>query len=160
MRKVWVIIAAVVLLVTACKRQSVNQTSDWAGSKSRPTEVAGFSAGQIALGRRLFRANCESCHGARAQGHSEWRAPGTGRITMAAPALNDSAGAAGRSSRQMVSAIENGMRLPDGKVAMPAWKDRLSRTEIDDVVAWVRSLQSVQVRQKVAVPQAGKPPAG
>ncbi len=46
--------------------------------------------------------------------------------------------------------------MPDGNVVMPAWKDRLSRAEVGDIVAWLHSLWPARVDRNQAVSQAGK----
>ncbi|HRW37537.1 MAG: PQQ-binding-like beta-propeller repeat protein [Acidimicrobiales bacterium] len=71
-------------------------------------------------GAALFEANCASCHGADGSGGQ-------------APAIGAGLAAAKYDAAQIAGFVR------DGKGAMPALGDRLSATEIDQVVAYVRA---------------------
>ncbi|MHB8256885.1 MAG: c-type cytochrome [Acidiferrobacterales bacterium] len=158
MKKVWIVIAAAALFTVACKREAARPALRSTQSTPVSASSSGFSAGQIALGERLFQADCAPCHGAQAQGHAGWRVPRSGLFTAAAPPLNGTGDAWKRSRQQFVDTIEHGARLPDGTVVMPAWKDRLSRTQIRYIVAWFQSLWPPQVYRNWARIQASQPP--
>ena len=69
------------------------------------------------LGKGLYEANCASCHGDDATG-------------VSAPSLLD------KSDEQFIEAVQN------GKGYMPAFPD-LSDTDIGNIIAFVRSLESL-----------------
>ena len=82
------------------------------------------AAGDVTAGERVFQANCAMCHGADAAGMMGMH-----------PSLR---GAIDRLSREGVEVtIRNGRRT---EAPMPAFEDRLTAEEIDDVVAYIASL--------------------
>ncbi len=95
-------------------------------------------------GKNLFAQNCSWCHGTEGQG------------TRRAPALNvQSFFQKVTSDAAMVQIVTNG--VPN--TAMPVWGTRLSVSEIDSVVAYVRQWQTTA--PAVAAPQTtggGGPP--
>lgn len=94
------------------------------GAVTVPTVAAGQESGDPAKGREVFAANCAMCHGSDAAGMMGMH-----------PSLR---GAIERLSREGVEvAIRQGRRT---QPPMPAWEDRLSDGEIDDVIAYVASL--------------------
>ena len=94
------------------------------GAATVPTVAAGQQSGDPAKGREVFAANCAMCHGSDA----------TGMMGMH-PSLR---GAIERLSREGVEvAIRQGRRT---QPPMPAWEDRLSDGEIDDVIAYIATL--------------------
>lgn len=92
----------------------------------------------LAAGEQLYAASCARCHGTEGQG------------TRRAPALNEqpffetyTADAA------LIQIISQG--VPG--TAMPAWGDRLGETEVEAIVAYLRSWEPTA--PAVAVPQTG-----
>lgn len=82
-------------------------------------------------GAQLFLENCAQCHGPEGQGHPDWQTPGV----IAAPPLNGTGNDIKRTRAQLVATIKNGIAR-DGVPTMPAWKDRLTEAEINEVIAW------------------------
>ncbi|MHB8347514.1 MAG: c-type cytochrome [Acidiferrobacterales bacterium] len=160
MKKAWIVIAAAILSVAACKREITQPASRAAGQDSVSSQSGSFSSGQIALGGRLFQADCAPCHGAQAQGHPGWQAPGGGLFTAAAPPLNGTGNVWKRSRAQLIATIVQGARLPDGTRVMPAWKQRLSPSEIRYIVAWFQSLWPPSIYRRRARMQGGRSPRG
>ena len=140
MNKAWIVVSLSVLLLAACNGARTRPAS----AAARPVPVAhqagNFSSSQLALGRRLFEADCAPCHGALAQGHPGWQDSGDGIFTAAAPPLNGQGNVSMRSRQQIIDIIDHGERVPGSTTAMPAWKDRLSSTEVRYIVAWFQSL--------------------
>jgi cytochrome c oxidase cbb3-type subunit 3 len=90
------------------------------------------SADAIAEGRRLFVAyNCSGCHGGRAGG-------GMG------PSLRDAAWRYGNSDTQLLSDIVEGR--PAG---MPAWGRVISRDQMWNLIAYLRTLGTSQEPDRV-----------
>ena len=92
---------------------------------------------QLALGERLFQANCATCHGARAEGDPNWRQRDiSGHFPP--PPLNGSGHSWHHSAEVLTEVIRNGR--PKGPSNMPAWKGKLSEAEMAAIVAWFQSL--------------------
>jgi mono/diheme cytochrome c family protein len=111
--------------------------------------VAGARPEALADGKRLYDINCANCHGARAQGAVN---AGfeisiiTERGGKQPPDLTDPAWDHGSTDTEIVSVIKKG--LPLGMMA--PYEGRLSDVEIQNVVAYVRSLSSPQATTPAA----------
>jgi mono/diheme cytochrome c family protein len=111
------------------------------GSASAEGQSAGARPDALADGKRLYDANCANCHGARAQG-----AVKAGfEISIIAerggkqpPDLTDPVWDHGSSDTDVFTVIKKG--IPSGMMA--PYEGRLSDVEIQNVVAYVRSLSS------------------
>lgn len=97
---------------------------------------------QIQRGQRVYEQNCAACHGERGKGlPGDWRVPGAdGRYPP--PPLDDSAHAWHHPTAVLKRVIAKG-GIPGGN--MPAWQGRLSEGQIDDVVAYIKSLWSDEI---------------
>lgn len=80
-------------------------------------------AGDAASGSKIFSANCAACHA------------GGRNVINAAKTLNKDA----LEKYEMNSIEAITYQVNNGKNAMPAFKDRLSDAQIDDVAAYVLS---------------------
>jgi mono/diheme cytochrome c family protein len=85
----------------------------------------------LAAGQQAYRRNCASCHGINAEG-----GPGNDLIP-AAPDLTDDAWDHGSTDGEIFDSIKNGV-APDFN--MVPWKDKLTDTEIWNVVNYLRSI--------------------
>jgi mono/diheme cytochrome c family protein len=81
----------------------------------------------LATGQTLYTQNCSRCHGTDGQGTR--RAPALNVQTFFDKVTTDAA---------MIQIVSSGMP----GTAMPAWGDRLSGSEIEAIVAYVRSWES------------------
>ena len=85
----------------------------------------------VAAGEQLYRKNCASCHGIKAEG-------GSGNdLIPASPDLTDDVWDHGSSDAAIFSDIKNGVP-PDFN--MTPWKDQLKDDEIWNVVNYLRSI--------------------
>ena len=156
MKQSWIIVLIGALLVAACEKKpqkmdaATPQPQEKAAASARPLANAApppprqsFTSDRIARGAALYRAYCLQCHGPEAQGHPDWQTPSSGTFT-AAPPLDGTGNAWRRKKRDMVAIIKLGVsrkRIP----AMPAFKDRLSDEDIEDVITWFQVLWPPEV---------------
>lgn len=104
-----------------------------------------FPANQIALGEKVFRENCQECHGTAASGIVEdWHQP-LPDGTMPAPPLNGTAHAWHHSDKVLLYTVNNG-GVPLGGT-MPPFKDVLSEAEKTAVLAYIKNLWPEELYQ-------------
>lgn len=99
-----------------------------------------LDAAQIARGKTVYEQNCAECHGPQGKGQpGDWRIrDAEGRFPP--PPLDDSAHAWHHPTRVLLEIVREGS--PGGQGNMPAWKDKLSEAQIQDVVVYIKSLWS------------------
>ena len=120
-----------VVLISACDNREQLEGMPVPAAPERKVDTQ-----ELALGERLFQANCASCHGAQAEGNENWRQRElSGRFP--APPLNGTGHSWHHSTEVLMDVISNGR--PGGQSNMPAWKDKLSEAEIAAIVAWFQS---------------------
>ncbi len=130
-----------VAALTAAAAASVN-TDGQAPSVGRQS-VAGARPDALADGKRLYDVNCANCHGAGAQGAVKAGieisiiAERGGKLP---PDLTDPVWDHGSTDTEIVTLVKKG--IPLGMMA--PYEGRLSDVEIENVVAYVRSLSSSQ----------------
>lgn len=103
-----------------------------------------YTASQLQLGEKIYRANCIVCHKENATGTKQWKK------TLAdgnypPPPLNGSAHAWHHPLSTLSRSIKNG-GIPLGGT-MPAFKDKLSDKEVLAVIAYLQSLWSDRIYQ-------------
>lgn len=98
---------------------------------------------QVARGKAVYDKVCLECHGAGGKGQpSDWRVrDADGHFPP--PPLDDSAHAWHHPTAVLLDVIREGS--PPGQGKMPAWKGKLSEQEVQDVVAYIKSLWSDEV---------------
>ena len=101
-----------------------------------------YNQTQVARGDPLFQANCASCHKSDASGTPNWKqANPDGKYPP--PPLNGTAHA----WHHPLSILRTNIRVggvPLGG-SMPGFGDKLNKTQIDDVLAWVQSHWSDEI---------------
>ncbi len=91
---------------------------------------------QIMRGGRIYQQNCAACHGKLAQGTPNWRQrDADGKFP--APPLNGTGHTWHHPTEVLTAIIKNGTGALGGN--MPAWKDKLSDQDIEDVLAWIKA---------------------
>ncbi len=127
------------VLIGACDDQK--QVTD-PPATIRVSSVRAQDTEQIARGEAVYNAHCAECHGLRGVATPEWRKPGPdGKYPP--PPLNDSAHAWHHPTEVLRKVIAKGS--PAGMGNMPAWEDRLSPRQIEDVIAYIKSLWSDEI---------------
>ena len=102
--------------------------------ESKPVRNMDFS--QITRGGNIFNNNCATCHGNAGQGAVNWQKKGTDGKPQAPP-LNGTGHAWHHPYVQLKRTIKQGTKNIGG--SMPAWNEKLSEQDIDDVIAWFMS---------------------
>lgn len=125
--------------LTGCDKTPVTQSGKPVGAvierKLDPT--------QVARGKAVYDKFCLACHGADGKGQpGDWRIRGAdGRFPP--PPLDSSAHAWHHPTAVLLEVIREGS--PGGQGNMPAWKDKLSEQQMQDVVTYIKSLWSDEV---------------
>jgi mono/diheme cytochrome c family protein len=114
-----------------------------------PVPLATPDPGEVATGRQVYLQNCASCHGANAEGATNWLQPDA-RGNLPPPPHDDTGHTWRHSDEELAQIIRNGMRdvfnaTPD--LTMPPFKDQLSDEEIAAVIAYFKSLWSEEHRR-------------
>lgn len=97
---------------------------------------------KVSRGGRLYQQNCAECHGRAGQGAVNWRQRGADGM-FPPPPLNGTGHAWHHPKRMLHYVIANGS--PGSQGNMPAWRDRLSDQDIDDIIIWFQSKWPDQV---------------
>jgi mono/diheme cytochrome c family protein len=135
-------VALGVLVLSAC-RPAVPAPP--AGPPSpTPPPLPTLDPGQVARGREVYGRSCASCHGPDAQGAPAWQQPDA-RGDLPPPPHDDSGHTWRHSDAQLAEIIRDGLRDPFNKTpesTMPPFRQQLDDQEIDDVLAYFKSLWS------------------
>lgn len=87
-------------------------------------------------GARLYQLNCATCHGKQGEGAEIWRKPDD-EGKNPAPPLNGTGHSWHHSTKSLTNTIKNGTANLGGN--MPAWKDKLSESEIKLILTWIKA---------------------
>lgn len=106
---------------------------------------------KLAVGARVYATHCASCHGAKLEGQPNWKEKlPNGR--RPAPPHDDSGHTWHHSDRWLFHVVENGLAVtlkrPDYESDMPAFKGKLSDSEIRAVLAYLKSHWSEETLRK------------
>jgi mono/diheme cytochrome c family protein len=123
MSKRWITLALMAAIATPLVAFSIG---------TRAPAIAATNDAAVA-GQKIYGANCSACHGASGAG-----------VPGAFPPLAGNPMVTG-SPDKVIAAVKNGLTgamTVSGKTysgAMPAWKGKLSTTDIADVITYIRS---------------------
>jgi len=105
----------------------------------------------VALGEKVYRDNCASCHGAELEGQPNWRRPGSDGLLPAPP--HDESGHTWHHADDVLFGITKyGLAefagLNDHKTSMPVYKDVLSDDEIIAVLSFIKAQWPSDIRER------------
>lgn len=90
-----------------------------------------LAGGNPDAGKTVFFANCTACHGVNGDG----KGPAAGSLSPPPANFTDPAFWKGKTDSFLIHVIQNGMG------PMPAWSDTLTPQNIDDVLAYIKTLK-------------------
>ena len=104
--------------------------------------AAPTDAADPAAGAKISAKHCAECHGETGKGDGEMlqKFKTMGVVVPDPVAWNDVAGMSEWTDEQLFQIIEKGGKGVGKSKMMPPWGDQLSKAEIADLVAYIRSL--------------------
>jgi mono/diheme cytochrome c family protein len=152
MKKVWftcVLITVISFSLFACNKKIGDQEAN-TGAEYNNTALTAeqitltpkddtnrwYFAEQAERGKAVFASNCVACHGKKAEATSNWKTPNSNG-NYPPPPLNGTAHAWHHPIRVLGRTIFNGGAAVGGQ--MPAFKHRLSESDIIDVIAHIQT---------------------
>mgnify|MGYP002265597621 CR=1 FL=1 len=93
-------------------------------------------------GKKLYQINCATCHGQQGEGAKDWRTPDANGKNQPPP-LNGTGHTWHHSPAALIRVINNGTGKIGGN--MPAWKEKLSNSEIKLILTWITSQWSDEI---------------
>ena len=132
------------LALTACEQAPDPAAAPTSGVGGTRVDAAPLNRNldpqQVVRGRAVYTRHCAECHGVDGKGQ-----PGDWRVRNAdgkypPPPLDDSAHTWHHPTLVLLEAIREGS--PPGEGNMPAWKDKLTEQEMQEVVVYIKSLWS------------------
>ena len=142
-------VAAGLGLLTGCTQK--DEASKEPSSVAKPVQqdpmsIPGrtYDFSQMTRGRKLYLENCAVCHGGNAEGSHNWRQRDTvGKFPP--PPLNGTGHTWHHPMKALRMTIRDGTQKIGGK--MPAWGDKLSEQEINDIIAWFQGQWPQEIYQ-------------
>lgn len=101
-----------------------------------------LDASQIARGKQIYQRNCASCHGANAEGASNWKTPDE-NLNYPPPPHNDAGHTWHHPDRVLYEIIRDGLRdsrRPSQPMRMRGFEGELSDADIRAVMTFFKSL--------------------
>ncbi|MCW5634380.1 MAG: cytochrome c [Rubrivivax sp.] len=105
----------------------------------------------LALGEKVYAAQCASCHGANLEGQPNWKVPGPDGRLPAPP--HDATGHTWHHPDDLLFRITKfgvakAANLKDHPSAMPAYEGVLGDEEIVAVLSWIKSRWPAEIRAR------------
>ncbi len=123
----------------------------WAGAPTaRGLTIDPDDKAQVALGEKLYAAQCASCHGKNLEGEANWRKSNPDGSLRAPP--HDETGHTWHHPDAVLFAYTKlgGAKVTRGAVKsnMPGFEGKLSDGEIGAILAFIKSRWSEEIRQR------------
>jgi mono/diheme cytochrome c family protein len=128
------VLSAGLCVFSGCDSSSSSQSIE---TMSSGNAVRHSDPATVAHGQQVYRQNCASCHGDKAQGAPNWRQLGADGF-YPAPPLNGTGHEWHHSTAALRDVIKHGSAMGQGN--MPAYGDKLSDQDVDAVIEWFQSL--------------------
>lgn len=136
--------AALLFLLVGCQPSAEAPSAAPAVAAPQALAISVDASERARQGATLYAANCAVCHGARAEGASNWQKPGAdGKYP--APPLNGTGHAWHHPLAVLKTTIKGGTLRLGG--SMPAWGDKLSDEDIEAIIAWFQSHWPAEIHQ-------------
>jgi mono/diheme cytochrome c family protein len=133
-------LVGIMMLLIACGQQKETGEKQSQAVATKTQRYVDFD--QVAHGGRLFHEHCAACHGANAQGAANWRQKGAdGKYPP--PPLDGTGHAWHHPKNILVMTIREGTGKLGG--SMPAWGNKLSTQDMDDIIAWFQAKWSDEI---------------
>lgn len=100
------------------------------------TPVLQMDAVRYTRGLKLYQQTCAACHGRQGEGAPNWQQRDA-QGQFLPPPLNGTGHTWHHPMAMLVDIINNGTQRLGGN--MPPWKDKLTATQIQDILFWVQS---------------------
>lgn len=107
--------------------------------------VPTLDSSSVARGSALYAEFCASCHGAELEGEPNWQSPGPDGAYPAPP--HDSTGHTWHHPDEQLAAVIVEGGNPALGAKMPAFADKLSSADIEDVLAYIKSFWGAEERE-------------
>ena len=135
-------VSLISLIVVSCDRDSTSEAKKIIVKKEtefvQNSSKRWYTEAQLIKGKQVFIDNCAVCHGDKGQSIvDDWKEP-LADDSYPAPPLNGTAHTWHHSKVALLRTVNNG-GIPLGGT-MPAFNDKLSEDEKNDVLAYVMSL--------------------
>jgi mono/diheme cytochrome c family protein len=120
-----------VLAIVLASTFVLAESADWrapASAANRPNPVP-VNANTIALGQKLYLANCFTCHGAEGKGDG----PGAAALEKKPANLSQRIKSTGESDGELF------WKISEGRAPMVTWKATLSETQRWELVNYLRA---------------------
>ena len=137
MVKQLMLLLGIFILLSACSDQTSSQLTDHVVTKqAEDIVVLASNPGRYTKGLALYQQTCASCHGRQGEGAVNWqKRDAQGKYKP--PPLNGTGHTWHHPKKVLMDIVRNGTMRLGGN--MPPWKDKLSDTQIEDVLYWVQS---------------------
>ncbi len=146
MNKHAVLLAAALMLVACGENGGKPAANPPLVATSVPARVT--DTAQLARGAKIYKVHCAECHGANAEGAPNWHVKSPDGKNPAPP-LNGT----GHDWHHPMAALKWTIREGTAKLGgnMPAWKEKLSDSDIEAVIAWFQSLWPEEIYKNWAL---------
>lgn len=119
--------------------------------RNAPVRLRPDDAATVALGGKVYAAQCANCHGARGEGQPNWQQRDAQGRLPAPP--HDASGHTWHHPDELLFRITKfgvakAANLPGYESAMPAYEGKLSDEEIVAALSWIKAQWPAEIRRR------------